>query len=261
MQPLAPTGGTPLAVTRRPGFGAGVASLFGGFGFVIGTPGMWPLAMVPVAVATTITGVLGWLAVTTVPARVAAALGGGVLSTLAAVVAAVAAVIGAVLIGLGLAQPLSGPALNRIVRAVETREGAPAWPPTRAIDDVLHGLSSIVVPYAFGVPLLTVLFLLSLTPAAPIALPLKLVVLAIMIAWDLCDYPLSQRGVPTGARVAFMKRHASAMVGFGVGLALLSLLPCALVLVLPAGVAGAARLVVHLERWDRQAAPDRALPP
>ncbi len=64
------------------------------------------------------------------------------------------------------------------------------------------------------------------------------------------DEPLSIRGVPVRDRVAFMGRNAGAMVGFGVGLALLSLLPCLLLLAIPAGVAGATRLIATLERAE-----------
>ena len=62
--------------------------------------------------------------------------------------------------------------------------------------------------------------------------------------------PLSIRGVPIRERVIFMKRNAGAMVGFGAGLALMSLLPCALLLAIPAGVAGATRLVATIERAE-----------
>jgi CysZ protein len=41
-----------------------------------------------------------------------------------------------------------------------------------------------------------------------------------------------------------------AHAGFGFGLGLLSLVPCALLLVLPAGVAGAARLTRRIELFE-----------
>ena len=75
-------------------------------------------------------------------------------------------------------------------------------------------------------------------PAAVVTFPLKLLVVAMLFAWDLCDYPLSVRGMPVGARVTLVARHVPAMLGFGLGLALLSLLPCAAFLALPIGVAG-----------------------
>jgi CysZ protein len=110
----------------------------------------------------------------------------------------------------------------------------------------------VAIPYAFGLPILTVLFLVNLVfaPAVVVTVPLKLAVTALMLAWDLCDYPLSIRGVRVGARVSFIARNATAMLGFGAGLALLGLIPCLLVLVLPVGVAGGARLVVEIERWE-----------
>jgi CysZ protein len=88
-------------------------------------------------------------------------------------------------------------------------------------------------------------------PAAVVTFPLKLLVLALLVAWDLCDYPLSIRGLPVAERIAFVTRNLTAMVGFGFGLGLLSLIPCALVLVLPAGVAGAARLTRRIEVFER----------
>jgi CysZ protein len=253
----APPPAAPLAPAprERPGFGAGVRALFGGFGLIFGDPGLVPLALVPIAVALAATGLLGWAAVAFVPDLVRALLGehaGGVLSTILEILATAVALIVAALLGFALAQPLSGPALERIVRRVEAKLGAPPWPPTSVIADVLRSLESLVIPYAFGLPILIVLFVINLffAPAAIVTIPLKLAVTALMVAWDLCDYPLSIRGIPAGTRVSFMKRNAKAMLGFGVGLALVGLIPCLLVLVLPVGVAGGARLVVEIERWE-----------
>jgi CysZ protein len=255
-QALAPAGGGLVPAPRdRPAFGAGVRALFGGFGFVLSNPGVWPLALVPVAVGAALTGVLGWTAVAFVPDQIRALLGArgdGLLGTVLGVVAAVVALLLSALIGFALAQPLSGPALERIVRRVEGKLGAPPWPPTGFLEDILRSLQSVVVTYAFGLPLLTVLFLITVVfpPAAVVTTPLKIIVTALLLAWDLCDYPLSIRGVPVGVRVAFVKRNAGAMLGFGFGLALLGLVPCLLILILPAGVAGAARLTVDIERWE-----------
>jgi CysZ protein len=126
----------------------------------------------------------------------------------------------ALLIGFALAQPLSGSALAGIVHRVEAKEGAPAWPETGFVTDALRSLESMVVSYGFGLPILALLFLVNVVfpPAAVVTFPLKIAVIAILFAWDLCDYPLSIRGWPIAARVAFMKRNAAAMIGFGVGL-------------------------------------------
>ncbi|EYF02343.1 EI24 domain-containing protein [Chondromyces apiculatus] len=239
----------------RPGFAAGVRALFGGFGFILTNPDVWPLALVPVVVALIATTLLGWGAVSFVPGQVRSLMGthaGGLLSTAVEVFATGLSLLVAALLGLMLAQPLSGPALERIVRRVEQRLGAPAWPPTSVVDDVLRSLQAMLIPYAFGLPLLAALFVINLfvPPAVVVTFPLKMVVTALILAWDLGDYPLSIRGVPIQRRVVFMAHHPAAMLGFGLGLALLGLVPCLFVLVLPAGVAGAARLTVEIERWE-----------
>jgi CysZ protein len=101
-------------------------------------------------------------------------------------------------------------------------------------------------------PVIVLLSLIELAfpPAAIVTTPLKLGVTGLMLAWDLCDYPLSIRGMPIRTRFALLGRHLAAVMGFGLGLALLSLIPCALLLALPVGAAGATRLVVRLERFE-----------
>jgi CysZ protein len=252
---LAPRPAADLAPPRgRPGFLDGAGALFGGFGFLIGTPSVWPLAMVPIAVAGIVTGLLGFASFHFLMPAISGLFGARwhFLAAILEVLVGVLALIFAALAGFGLAQPLSGPALNGIVRRVDADMGAPPRPPSGFAEDVGRALQSIAVSYAVGLPVLAVLAVVSFVfpPAAVVTFPIKLVVLAILVAWDLCDYPLSLRGVPVGARIAFMSRNAAAMVGFGFGLGLLSLIPCALVLVLPAGVAGAARLTRRIELFE-----------
>jgi CysZ protein len=237
-----------------PGFFAGTRALFAGFGFIARTPAMWPLALVPVAVAGLATLVLGGTASALLLPKIAAALGKhAVLAVAAQILAGILVLVVAALVGMGVAQPLSGPALNRIVRRIEALDGAPPRPDTGFAEDMGRALSSMLVGYAFGLPLLAVLATISffVPPAAVITFPLKLVVLALLFSWDLCDYPLSIQGLPVAARIALVVRHLRAMIGFGFGIALLSLIPCAALLVLPIGVAGAARLMRQIERWEQ----------
>jgi CysZ protein len=238
----------------RPGFLDGTRALFGGLGFLFRTPAAWPLALVPVVVAGLVTLLLGSTAAALVLPRVTAALAprSSVLAVVAEVLAALLLLIVAALAGVAVAQPLSGPALNRIVRRVEAEAGAPAWPATGAGEDMLRALQSMLVGYTFGLPVLGILALISLLfpPAAVVTFPLKLVVLALLFAWDLCDYPLSIHGLPVAARISLVWRHARAMIGFGAGLALVSLIPCVGLLFLPIGVAGAARLMRQIEQWE-----------
>jgi CysZ protein len=175
------------------------------------------------------------------------------LATLVEIVVAALVLVVAALVGFGIAQPLSGPALNRIVRRAEAEVGAGSWPASGFVEDVGRALQSIAVAYAVGLPILAVLYVITLVfpPAAVVTFPLKLLVLALLVAWDLCDYPLSIHGMPVAARVAFVSRNLRAMLGFGFGLGLLStLLPCVSVFVLPAGVAGAARLTRRIEQFE-----------
>lgn len=264
MRPPCPTPWPPrtddrLAIpAKTPGFLDGAGSLFAGFGFVITTPAVWPLAIVPVAVAALVTALLGSAAIALLVPWIGGLLPGwAITAAILKFVAGALAVVFSGVIGLGVAQGLSGPALDGIVRRAEAREGAPAWPATSFTDNILRSLQSALVAWVFGLPILAVLFLVSFffPPASIVTFPLKLVVIAVLLAWDLCDYPLSARGIPVKDRVAFISRHWTAMIGFGAGLALLSLIPCALLLVLPAGVAGAARLVVRLERADGRTFP------
>jgi CysZ protein len=252
---LAPVGGAAMTRPReRPGFTDGIGALLSGFGFVIGRPSVWPLAFVPVAVGTAMTVLFGWIVLRMALPAIAHAFGPHVpvLRTAVEILVVVLIAPVAALIGFGVAQPLSGPALNRIVRRVEGELGAPPWPATGFLEDVGRALHSIAIAYLIGLPVLAVLYAVTLAfPAATVVtFPLKLVVLAMMTAWDLCDYPLSIHGMPIGRRVAFVTRNLRAMIGFGVGLGLISLVPFAMLLVLPAGVAGAARLTRRIEMFE-----------
>lgn len=245
----------------EPGFLHGVRALLGGFGFVLGTPSVWHLAAVPVVVAIALTSGLATfgveLASRHLPASVLAGAGaagvlGTVLATVLKFVAYLAILVVAGLVGFGLAQPLSGFALEGIVRRVEAKMGAPAWTPPTFFEGLVRSLQSVLVAAAFAAPVFAVLLVIGLVVpgAGVVTVPLKLVATALLAAWDLCDYPLSIRGLPMGERVRRVRRHVPAMLGFGFGIALVGLVPGAIVLVLPAGVAGAARLMVDVERWE-----------
>jgi CysZ protein len=252
MTQLAPRPDDRLARAERPGFFGGMSAFFSGFGFVLTTPAVWPLALVPMVVALGLTLGFSGLAMHFLMPW----LGGmfapkwHVLAAILKILAGLLSVMIATVLGFGLAQPLSGPALERIVRRSEAAVGAPAWAATSFKEDVLRSLESVIVSYAFGLPLLALLFVASFFLTPFVTFPLKLIVLAILAAWDLCDYPLSIRGIPVAQRVAFVRRNLSSMLGFGAAIALVSLVPCAILFVLPAGVAGAARLTLALERAE-----------
>ena len=244
--------------TEAPGFGAGVGSLFSGLKFVTSNPSVWPYAIVPVIFVVVITLAIGLAGAGFLPKLVVPMLGawahkghGALGIVVKVVVTALSFVIGGVL-GFALSQPLSGPALEKIVRKVEGTLGVPSWPATSLAQDIWRSLEGLLLTTALSLPIFALLFLIEFVfpPAAIVTVPLKIALTGLVLAWDLCDYPLSIRGMAIGARVALLRRHLPAVFGFGLGLALLSLIPCALLLVLPIGAAGATRLVVRLERWD-----------
>jgi len=249
-----------MIAPKKPGFMRGLKALFGGLGWLITTPGAWPLAMVPFLIALLLMVGLGYATYAYVPGLVDGWLGQNdawyatVGATLLKVVAVLLGWILSALTGFGLAQPISGPALEGLVRKKERELGAPERPKSALATEIWRSLQSLLVGYAIGLPTLALLFLLSLfVPAASVVLfPLKLVVAASMAAWDLCDYPLSVRGVSVGERVGTLRRHKGAVLGFGLGLALAGLIPLMLFLLLPAGVVGATRLLHEIEVYEGQ---------
>lgn len=247
------------APAERPGFGAGVGALFSGFGFVITNPAVWPFALVPVVVLVVVaSGVsVGGYELISRPLVAAvhhwSSLPQGAVTGVAKVLAGAVAILVGLLVGAALAQPLSGPALERIVRRVETKLGMPTWPETSLAVEIGRSIEGLLVTATLALPIFAFLFLIDLLfpPAVIVTTPIKVAVTALTCAWDLCDYPLSIHGVGIRARVALLRRHIGAVFGFGLGIALLSLLPCALLLALPAGVAGATRLIARIEAWER----------
>lgn len=260
-----PLGAAPLVPmppdAEAPGFGAGVASIFAGLKFVTSTPSVWPLAIVPAIFVVAITIGVSVAGAAFLPELAISLLGAwahkahGALAIVAKIlVTALSIVIGAVL-GFALAQPLSGPALEKIVRKMEGTLGAPAWPATSLLQDVWRSLEGVLLTTVLSLPLFAILFAVGFIfpPATIVTVPLKVALTGLMLAWDLCDYPLSIRGMPIVARITFLRRHLPAVFGFGLGVALLSLIPCALLLVLPIGAAGATKLVVRMERHETRA--------
>jgi len=183
------------------------------------------------------------------PGGTMAAIGIGVLKVLATI----AAILVGMLVSLGLAQPLSGPALEALVRRQESELGAPPRPPTSYWLDMWRSLKSVLIGYSVGLPLLAICFVVSFLfpPAAVVTTPLQVVITAFMIAWDLCDYPLTVQGLRVGQRIRVVARNWVSVLGFSLALALCSFVPCLLFVFLPAGVAGATRLMWNVECWER----------
>jgi len=262
--PLPPLPGGPLAVAD-----AGIArarlhvldgpkAFFGGVGFVMGTPRVWPYAAVPVAILFALgatSAALGlwasWHLVSSIVSGASAWAEAGrwLLEILVGGVALVAAV----LVAFAFAQPLSGFALEAISERQERAlGGAGEHPKPRFFDNLLRSLAVNLLGLAVGLPLMAGLTVVELAfpAAAVVTWPLKLAASALLLAWDVLDYPLGLRGVGVGERLRFFARNFWTLLGFGIFGAPLLLVPGLGLLLLPFGVAGATRLVVRSERSE-----------
>lgn len=239
---------------------AGLRAFAGGIGFVLGTPAVWAYALVPLLLVLVLSCGLGGLGIYWAP-ELAHRLAGrpeGALGQAGACVLTVllglAALWLAWLLAMVLAQPLSGFALEEIVRAQELALRGRAPAPLSFAGALLLSLRVTALTVALGMPPLLVLTLIGLVfpPATVVTLPLKFVIGAWLLAWNFLDYPLGLHGLGIGARLYWVSRHFGAFSTFGLAWALLLLVPGIFLVVLPMGVAGAAQLVVGgARRRDR----------
>ncbi|NUO54194.1 MAG: hypothetical protein HOV80_35555 [Polyangiaceae bacterium] len=236
---------------QKPGFGAGVRAFFGGFRILFGTPRAWPFAAVPVFVGALIFFTLSFTLSILLSDQIAAWLGEGFWVSLVQFFVSVVAVVLSAFFALALAQPASGPALEALSRVTERELGVPEHAPTPFLTDIARSTGSALLGVVGGTTAFVILFLIGLIPgAAVVTVPLKFVAAAVFIGWDLCDYPLSVRGIRLGERLGFALSHAGAVLGFSAGIALIALVPCGFLLVLPAGVCGATRLVSEIQAFE-----------
>ncbi len=242
-----------MKTVRRLRIWDGLRAFFGGVGFVVGRPSVWGYAAVPVMWLVVLGGglsALGILGATRAAeaffsgSTVWSAVGQWVLLLLLSAVA----VLVAVLVAFALAQPLSGFALDRIARKQETELGGKEWPEPPLLDSMRRSVAVTLTGLAISLPILALLTVIELLapPAVIVTLPLKFIVSALLLAWDFFDYPLGLRGASVGDRMRFIGRNFAAVLAFGSLGAVVLLVPGLGVLLLPFGVAGAARMVV----WD-----------
>lgn len=233
------------------GFFAPFAALRG----LLGLPAAWPFALVPALVFALLE--LGFVLLSwhfLKPWVSSAIAGESTLQRWGSVAASwlsvlLASALGWLLAAL-LAPVLSAPALERIVSLEEARLGVPERAPLGFVQELLCGLRSLLVGSALSVPLVLALTLLEIAfpPIALLGTPLKFLIGAWAVAWGLFDYPMSLRGVGPRARLAFMRRHAAPVLGFGLAFSLVFWLPCFGILMLPVGVSAATRLYWEIQR-------------
>ncbi len=231
-------------------FAEGLAAPWKGLGWLMSTPSAWPLAIVPVVVFTALVAGGGWLGVHFVESFLASRLtnaeGWAMLWQVVRVLGWLAALGVAVLVALALAQPISGPALEALAQKHARSLNAPPMPDTGVAAGMLRSLRITLFGLLLTIPVVVGLTIVELVapPLAIVTVPLKFLASALMLAWDLLDYPLSLQAAGVRARIAWIRANFSAVLGFGVSIALIGFIPCAGLLFLPAGVAGATQLVV-----------------
>lgn len=233
----------------------GFRAYFGGIGFVAGTPGLWGYASVPVLVLLVIglgTGALGiWGAAALSHAIVgdgstAADVGRWTLTVLLSVVALLVAF----LVAFALAQPISGFALETISQRQEKELAGTAPTPPKLADSFFPTLKVTLFGLVCTLPAIAILTAIGMAfpPAVVVTIPLKFIIGALFIAWDLLDYPLGIRRLGVRERLRFMTKNFGAVFAFGMSAGLFVLIPGFGLLMLPYGVAGATRLVVWQDK-------------
>jgi len=243
----------PLARVPRPagplkvGFLTGLKAPFKGVGFIARRPDLWLLSMVPATIAIVVTAVLGSASIAWLPGLASRLVGpasswyANAGATIASIALTVLGVLLSIALALALAQPLSGPALERLASAVELDMGAPPRPIVPIWRELGRSAIGSLLGLCTGLPVLAVLTILSLIfpVTAWITFPLQILVYGLMVTWDLMDYPFTVRGWSLRHRLAWLRAHLPAVVGFGLSLGIVLVVPCVHVLLLPAGTAGA----------------------
>jgi len=236
----------------------GASAFFRGIGFVASTPRVWPYAMVPVLVLFVLVASIAALGFWATWAIAHAIVGGsGALSEVGRVSIEVildsVALLVALVCGFAFAQPLSGFALEAIAERQSLALGGPRRDKPKFADNLTRSIAVNLLGLAVGLPIFAILTVIELfaPPAVVVTWPLKFVLSALLLAWDLLDYPLGLRGASVGARLRFIGRNFSAVLVFGAFGAIVLLVPGIGLLLLPFGVAGATRLVESAERAER----------
>ena len=237
--------------TRRPGFvrraAAGAWHVPAGFGFLLRSPRLWPLAVLPVALAVLLIflgAVLGIFLIPRVEAQFAPAPGTRpVWIELPASLLLWTAMIGTgVFLGLGVALLLAAPALEQLSRQVEARVRGAAVDSSRGF--VWELAQSLRGGFYFLLAAPGV-FLLGLIPiVGPF---LSALWGGRAVAYQMTDPALTRRGLGFKGRWRWHREWLPESQGFGLAGMVGLLVPFANLLLGPALVAGGTLLVLALE--------------
>lgn len=237
-------------------FAYGAFAIVRGLGFLWRTPSSWPFAAIPVVLCVLLSGLAIGGSIHYVPrlldglwpelANTLGSFGAGAVRFVGIALAAVAGVFLAVF----MTPPLSAPALERLVLLRERELGVAPRPAAGLFREVWCALQAQLVALAVVGPLFALLWLTTVLfpPSSVVTVPLELLLLALLTAYSLLDYPLSLRGVSVRERLRLMRGGSVLVLGFGSAIALLFAVPLLPLLLLPAAVAAATDVSVQLER-------------
>jgi len=232
----------------------GISSVFRGLGFLVTRPGLWGYAIVPVIVCGFLLATLGSLGILGTNAVTHALEQKEGVHAAAVWVLRIlmwlASVMLSFVLATALAQPLSGFALDALSQRQERELGGPSREGPAFFPALFASLKVTFLGLFVGIPLLVMLAGMSFVfpPVALVAVPLKLCVVALLVAWDFLDYPFSLRKMGIRERLDFISANFGAVLGFGLTIAVLLLVPGVGLFLLPVGVVAGTRLVVATER-------------
>ena len=250
---------------RRPGFFYGFTAVFRALRFVASTPEAWPAVAVPAVLFVLLTAIGVWLSFLWVVPTTVEALG---LENAIAwyellgqwavrLISSLLAIVAGTWLSFVLTPPLSSPALERLVALREAELGAPARTSGSFINEIMCGLKAQALALAFSTPVLLTLWLVDIVapPAVVITLPLRYLVLAGAMAWNMLDYPLTLRNVGPSDRLSLLGTNLRAVMGYGLSFALMAAIPGIGLLVLPIAVLAATDLLWKLLEQDPTVLP------
>jgi len=242
--------------STKVGFSAGFSSFFRGAGFIFKNTSLWGAAATPMVIAVVLMAILSVVGVWASGAVAVAIAGEGnawnwLFSFLLRLVFGVLALVLAFLFTMALAQPLSSSALGTILRAREAQFGLRPPPAAPWSEEFLRGLRVSFSALGATLPVFALLALVSaiFPPAAIVTVPAKLYIAGMLASWDFLDYPMGARRMDVKHRLAWIREHLGAFLGFSLAAVVALLIPClGYLMIVPAGVAGAATLVAESER-------------
>jgi CysZ protein len=248
------------ATPPAPGFLRGARYVLGGARFVLATRALWGFAVIPSALSAAVLWLMGgagsdWIVG---HAEVIAAEEGRAAYVMGwlrheASPSWITPMVAVSLVVAAFVQPVCALALDIVTREQGWRAARRSWAADAPTEVPFRSFEATICSLAASLPPLALLTLSAFRfprAAYPLA-AVALVISGLSLAWNFVEYPLSRRDLGFAQRARWMRKYLAAVLGFGLTCAVLLVVPVIGLLVVPAGIAGAARLVIDCERAGR----------